>query len=98
MKKYALLVFTIILALLCSYLIRERITKFNRTKTIYESYLGKTFIIKNDTLTIIDYSIFGSTFTLSNGNKVNYNLVHTKKTINDTTTIQGVFLERSLDN
>lgn len=50
-------------------------SQFSEEKEKYEKYIGEKHIIDNDTLTIIDYSIFKETFTLSNGQSVNYNLV-----------------------
>lgn len=46
-----------------------------REKEKYEKYVGEKYIIDKDTLTITDYSIIEETFTLSNGQKVNYKLV-----------------------
>ena len=45
----------------------------------YKSHLGETFILEKDTLKIVDYSYWGSTYTLSNGKKINYNLVENGK-------------------
>ena len=44
-------------------------------KQKFESNIGKTYIINNDTTTIIDYSILNNTFILSNGSQVNYKLI-----------------------
>jgi uncharacterized protein YxeA len=44
-------------------------------KKKYEIHVGKKHITDKDTLTIIDYSIFEETFTLSNGQRVNRKLV-----------------------
>ena len=41
----------------------------------YKKHLGKNYIIDKDTLTIVDYSIFLETFTLSDERKVNYMLI-----------------------
>jgi hypothetical protein len=46
-----------------------------KKKEKYERHVGEKHIIDKDTLTIIDYSIFEETFTLSNGQKVSYKLV-----------------------
>lgn len=40
-----------------------------------ESRIGTTIIYNKDTLMIVDYSILNKTYTLSNGIKVNYNLI-----------------------
>ncbi len=44
----------------------------------YKIHIGETFIINNDTSTIVDYSLIDETFTLSNGKKINYLLVNKK--------------------
>lgn len=45
---------------------------------IYNSNLGKKILIDNDSLTIINYSKRGCTYTLSNGALINANLVNKK--------------------
>lgn len=41
----------------------------------YESKIGDKFVLGKDTLIIIDCSMLGESYTLSNGVKINYKLV-----------------------
>lgn len=41
----------------------------------YREHIGETHILEKDTLTIVDYSLFKESFTLSNGVEVNKNLI-----------------------
>lgn len=41
----------------------------------YSSKIGTKFFLGKDTLLIVDYSILKETFTLSNGQIINFNLV-----------------------
>jgi len=69
----------IILIIGAIYLVNNIFTKAGEEiKTIqneYKSYIGETYIMKKDTLLIIDYSMFKETFTLSNGVEVNSSLI-----------------------
>lgn len=40
-----------------------------------ESKLGEKFIFENDTVTVIDYSLLTSTYSLSNGAEVSFKLI-----------------------
>ena len=54
--------------------------KFVNMDDKYKTKIGEIFILEKDTLTIIDYSLFNKTFTLSNGKEVNSNLILNSKT------------------
>lgn len=41
----------------------------------YKSNIGKEIILEKDTLTIVDYSLWDETYTLSNGVKVNTDFI-----------------------
>ena len=41
----------------------------------YKEHIGEDYILNKDTLTIIDYSIWNDSFTLSNGVEVSYQLI-----------------------
>ena len=49
--------------------------KYNKEDLKKKSYVGKYVILKKDTLQIIDYSIFNSNYTLSNGVKIDMSSV-----------------------
>jgi len=48
-------------------------------KALYDSNLGKEYVLNNDTLKIIDYSMWNKTYTLSNGVKINSKLINKEK-------------------
>jgi ATP-dependent Zn protease len=52
--------------------------KLSAVENNYKSHLGQTFIFNKDTAKIVDYSMWNSTFTLSNGKTVNSSLVDKK--------------------
>lgn len=52
-------------------------------KKEYVEMLNKEVILKNDTLTIIDYSQFDETYTLDNGLKYDKNFIEKLKFIKD---------------
>jgi len=41
----------------------------------YEQYIGTTYVLDNDTLTIVDYATFTESYTLSNGTIVSKHLI-----------------------
>ena len=75
----AILIFlTIIITILIVGIANNISNEINKEKGKYEQYIGDKFIIDNDTLLIIDYSMINETFTLSNGKKVSYSLIESK--------------------
>lgn len=58
--------------------VRDCSTAVKLEKEKYKPYLGKTFVLDSDTLTIVDYSLLTETFVLSNGKEINYRLVSLK--------------------
>jgi hypothetical protein len=60
----------IMIVILYSLLISFVENNINNEIKKYKSKLGEKYIIGNDTLIILDYSMFDENFTLSNGNKV----------------------------
>lgn len=55
--------------------ISYRIAEIEIEATLNESHIGENYVLNGDTMTIIDYSYLGSTYTLSNGVKINEKLV-----------------------
>jgi hypothetical protein len=56
--------------------------EINNAKNKIEVNLGKKVVMENDTLLIIDYSFYESTYTLSNGKIVSIKLVEKLQFIN----------------
>ena len=48
---------------------------YQRNKQKFEIKIGEQFILDKDTLTIVNYSMFSETFTLSDGRKVSASLI-----------------------
>ena len=48
----------------------------------YKKEIGNKYIFEKDTVTIVDYSLFNESYSLSNGQKINFNLVKKLKKIN----------------
>ena len=55
----------------------KTIDAFNETNNNMSVNIGNKVLLDNDTLTIIDYKVIGNTYTLSNGVKIDANLVKT---------------------
>lgn len=68
-----LLVVALILLAIFSY--NQLFCKINEQKGRHKQYIGKTCVIGGDTLTIMDYSTWGETFILSNGQKIDFSLI-----------------------
>ncbi len=51
----------------------------NNAEDDFETYIGTKCIIDQDTLTVVSYSIWDESFTLSNGRKVSYVLIGKNK-------------------
>jgi len=49
--------------------------QINRESEKYKKHIGEKFILDNDTLTIVDYSLLNETFILSNKTEVNSKLI-----------------------
>lgn len=52
----------------------------NKLDNNYKKHLGEKCIISKDTLTIVDYNRWDETFILSNGVKINYDLIENNST------------------
>ncbi len=77
MKEKLIMILLFVFIITASYLLSDSIIKsVNTEENKYKKYLGEKYIIDNDTLIIVDYSIFSENFTLSDGRKVNYILIH----------------------
>lgn len=57
------------------------INLINKEKNKYEINIGKRIILEKDTLSIINFSTFEETYTLSNGLKVNKGIINNGKFI-----------------
>lgn len=64
-----------ILAFVWTYVFNDISSELKKEKQKYKSMIGKEFVFQKDTLLIIDYSAIKETFTLSNGQEINENLV-----------------------
>lgn len=66
-----------------SYLLKiptgDILERIDQEEDKYKNHIGEYYILDKDTLTIVDYSIFNKTFTLSNGVKLSYTLIEGKK-------------------
>jgi len=78
MKKKILIVIGVLLfvSICLTYLIKSFEYQINNEKTKFEVNIGKSVIIENDTLSIMDYSMLESNYTLSNGKKVSFELIN----------------------
>ena len=57
------------------YKVKNASQEIRKTKSKYEKYIGTKHVIDGDTLTVIDYSVFNETFTLSDGKEVSSVLI-----------------------
>lgn len=77
MKKILIFsaIFAVVVAFCINYIIKDVGTKFQEEKSKVESKLGQKVVLERDTLKIIDYSIIYQNYTLSNGQKISFELV-----------------------
>jgi len=77
MKRHILIFGTGIIVLACLVLgfISDLSSSISSIKSDYEQNIGKEFILKGDTLTIVDYSSLNETYTLSNGVVISKSIV-----------------------
>jgi len=57
------------------YVFNDIKSELDQSRKKYKEMIGQKFVLEKDTLTIIDYSGIKETFTLSNGQEINENLV-----------------------
>lgn len=76
MKKLIIIsiIITVLIFIFCPIIIFNAIEKVstevdNKTAEV-KKFVGEKIVIDNDTLTIVDYSIIESSYTLSNGTKI----------------------------
>ncbi len=72
---YKMLIGLAVCVVLLSVIFNDIRNKVGSGMEEYSSYVGEQFVMGDDTFIVVDYSIFGETFTLSNGQKVNFKLV-----------------------
>jgi len=65
----------LLLQTMCNKAAREGLNIIKEGVSKHEPYIGRSIVIDNDTLTIVDYNFSESNFTLSNNVKVNQVLV-----------------------
>lgn len=65
---------TIVLLIACGITIRHSAIKSKAEKDKCQAMVGKLILINKDTLSVIDYSTWDKTYTLSNGVKVDYKI------------------------
>lgn len=70
-----MLVCLVLFVSVLSYLGNDVADKVIKEEDKYKKHIGLKHVIDKDTLTIVDYSIWDETFTLSDGRKVNYMLI-----------------------
>ena len=70
-----IIIITIVLFTLTSMLAFYVDKEVKKEQKMYNSYLGKDYILNGDTLQIIDYSGFVGTYKLSNGVEISSKLV-----------------------
>ena len=69
------LVLLVCVSIYWTYSIKKIGSKIDGVENKYKEHIGNKFVLSGDTLTIIDYSMFNETFTLSNGQKISCELV-----------------------
>lgn len=72
--KNIILISTVIM-LLAIFVLKYLNYKQDKIIEKYKSNLGKEIIIKNDTMTIIDYSLFKEVYIMNNGKEYNSNYI-----------------------
>lgn len=65
----------VLIAALMVWLISKFASSIENESQQYKNKIGNKIILEKDTLTIIDYSLFNQTFTLSNGKTVNKSFI-----------------------
>lgn len=76
--KIGIVVFVLVFILFAMLSIRaldEGKKEFNKAGSTFQEKLGQKFVLDNDTLTIVDYSLLMGTFTLSDGKQISSELV-----------------------
>jgi len=71
MKEFAGFLAFIIIVVLFTISLRRCTSIITEADEQYKEYVGEKIVLENDTLTIIDYSIWRENVTLSNGTTVN---------------------------
>ena len=74
----AFIAIVVTMVILIGYIAGNVSLAIDEEKAKYEIYIGESYILEKDTLTIIDYSSLNETFILSNGVEINYKLVNKK--------------------
>ena len=65
------------LAAIIWYVIFDSLSKeFSEKESEYKSMIGKSVVIKSDTLMIMDYSMINNNYTLSDGRKISFDLAN----------------------
>lgn len=84
MKHVFLILIGTILLMICTVITASFFIdrEINNVKSKIEINLGKKVVMENDTLLIINYSLYESTYTLSNGKIVSIELVEKLQFIN----------------
>lgn len=78
MKKlndWSMIILLIFLAISLFLLQKSLVKEFEIERNFYKSKLGKEFILGKDTLKIVDYTFFEEVFILSDGRKINKEIV-----------------------
>jgi hypothetical protein len=69
----------VVMALVLQFLLHSVTTTMKGEQERYKHFIGKTVILENDTLQVVDYSTLQETFTLSNGRVVAFSFVEKSK-------------------
>ena len=80
MIRFVITIIVLVVLILATqhYVSEDMFQTFETSEQEYIKHIGSDVIIKSDTLQVIDYSMWDSTYTLSNGVKVHKNIVNTK--------------------
>jgi cell division protein FtsL len=69
------MVMVILVMTFAIYVVKPLMKKVGEETTKIESKIGKKFIYNKDTVMVVDYSTFNSTYTLSDGSKVSFKII-----------------------
>lgn len=70
-----MIILTLLSAIALHIAIRSGLEFVEREETKYENAIGTEVLIKNDLMTVVDYSLINKTFTLSDGRTVSAKLI-----------------------
>ena len=72
MKNFKIIIGAVLIIIFSSFISNKIEGEFDKVKT----KVGQKLILQNDTLMIIDYSVFNSNYTLEDGRKISFDLAN----------------------